>query len=1028
MAEHAAGLPFMSPLVGTPSVEAPSSLTIQASQWLAMAGALPAMSMPAPGTVTPEVPATDVAAAAAAIAAATGCVASGVQPITVGSVDGEIAPAALAPMDVDVVVGDGIPAVGMMALPEVPASAPPEIELEELEENSEEDKRPRLSQQVCIYTSDTTLNIMPSLHGNVLIPLTDGAMQFLLAGARANVGIQDGRYFFETRIVEVLNPQETQNYVPHHEQRLPQPRQVLKVGFALAGSSLFLGEDEGSICFDSEGIVTHNKQAMATVQKFTRDQVIGVLLNLEEGSPNYNTVSLFRDGARVSKPQPLPPALRGKPLFPAITFRSITVQVNFGPTRMAQLPFVCRTLQEAALSDVAVRQDPKPRDGKYEVLVPVFLPDEGTFDWLDMFLEKHPDYVELSHRMLLDWAEKSGIQRPRMCAGSGDRPDMLFGIPQIDEDVNLRRILSAVAPVQQRNMVVMEVNDNLMKDARHEFLKRFSLSHFKKVARVLIGEPTKDFKETNYSLMLKDKQNRADAEWKARKLEKTQEKILEQKQKELERERKRQERQAKKAAAEAAKREEGERNPLTGEPRTVEEQKEKMAVDGEQEAEKAESDDDADEVEQVKHDDDSEAPRVQLTEEESKRWFRKKDIPDLTMPVFAANFTNFTIPRKEEGFDDIHFDWHKRAASTEYMKQWILEKKITTRVEDITPSDWFREQWSGWQAQLQKWHQKQNEWKDPSRIAAAAAAAAAAKAKQDNDTEEARDEEMKDGEEKETKLGGAKEEAKDGKNNGWLAVEEDDGLDVFCVTDVCDINGKGEPLFSNFAFEDWALLSLRYELHLLVHAFRRDVNDVERAGIHQDQLPFYYNRYFKKAFSTKYYGVDTYNELVDFIRDTVTIDAKSLLLESHLFDELDNFDVFLKLTEECRRYRQLRLDSGEKLPSLNFSRPPPPAQATAAAGAGTKGAGPRPFEQHRSYKSEPYHRSGAKGPPMGKSYGPPGSKGGGYGGYCGGAPKGGGGYYGKGPRSQGKGGYPPQQGYSQGKPHNGPYGKGGYGR
>lgn len=34
-------------------------------------------------------------------------------------------------------------------------------------------------------------------------------------------------------------------------------------------------------------------------------------------------------------------------------------------------------------------------DGKYEVIFPVGVPDEGTFAWLDDFLKKNPTYVEL---------------------------------------------------------------------------------------------------------------------------------------------------------------------------------------------------------------------------------------------------------------------------------------------------------------------------------------------------------------------------------------------------------------------------------------------------------------------------------------------------------------------------------------------------------------------------------------------------------------------------------------------------------
>merc|ERR1719201_1193836 len=52
---------------------------------------------------------------------------------------------------------------------------------------------------------------------------------------------------------------------------------------------------------------------------------------------------------------------------------------------------------------------------------------------------------------------------------------------------------------------------------------------------------------------------------------------------------------------------------------------------------------------------------------------------------------------------------------------------------------------------------------------------------------------------------------------------EKDDIDIFGVDDICEQKGPGSPpLFSNFTFEDWALLSLRFELHLLVHAVRRD--------------------------------------------------------------------------------------------------------------------------------------------------------------------------------------------------------------
>ena len=61
--------------------------------------------------------------------------------------------------------------------------------------------------------------------------------------------------------------------------------------------------------------------------------------------------------------------------------------------------------------DLEVAQAKVPADGKYELLLPVLLPDEGAFDAVDLYKKQHLDYVELSDRMILEWCEKSGIQR-----------------------------------------------------------------------------------------------------------------------------------------------------------------------------------------------------------------------------------------------------------------------------------------------------------------------------------------------------------------------------------------------------------------------------------------------------------------------------------------------------------------------------------------------------------------------------------------------------------------------------------------
>lgn len=77
----------------------------------------------------------------------------------------------------------------------------------------------------------------------------------------------------------------------------------MRIGFSTAGSPLVLGVCDEHVCFDSEGHFCSGKKKAVASQRLSRDQVISVLLNLDPKSPNANTLSLFRDGERISEPQ-----------------------------------------------------------------------------------------------------------------------------------------------------------------------------------------------------------------------------------------------------------------------------------------------------------------------------------------------------------------------------------------------------------------------------------------------------------------------------------------------------------------------------------------------------------------------------------------------------------------------------------------------------------------------------------------------------------------------------------------------------
>merc|ERR1712194_18109 len=281
---------------------------------------------------------------------------------------------------------------------------------------------------------------------------------------------------------------------------------------------------------DSDGNFVHQKNKTKAAQGgFRWGNNICVILNVDDTSPHKNTISLFRDGVRFCEPQALPEAFIGKALFPVITYKNVTLQVNWGPTPKKALPFKCRMLRDASTADLeVVSAAPPAKDGKNEILFPVAIPDQGVFDWLDQFLEDNPKYLEISDRKTLAWAASSGLSRPRGNASSvsNDKPGMNFGIPAMD-DFSAQKAVMAVLPALKRDCVCMELNWNLQASERARVLKRFPPSDFKRVAVVVMGDPTSDYKARIHKLMLAEKVESAEIEKKRLEKEKEDKKWME---------------------------------------------------------------------------------------------------------------------------------------------------------------------------------------------------------------------------------------------------------------------------------------------------------------------------------------------------------------------------------------------------------------------------------------------------------------------------------------------------------------------
>jgi len=378
-------------------------------------------------------------------------------------------------------------------------------------------------------------------------------------------------------------------------------------------------------------------------------------------------------------------------------------------------------------------------------------------------------------------------------------------------------------------------------------------------------------------------------------------------------------------------------------------------------------------------------PVAELTAEEKAMWFKKKATADLTNWVLGQQFSRFSMPTAQEGFEEIRFSWQGEGKCEEYFKTWILKQKILCRIEELQPGEWFKTKWPEWQKVLAEWHQKQTDFKDPIKEMARRQAEedAKAKAEEEKKAKEAAaaeaapaEGEKKEGEDGEKKTDAAEDEkpAEEAAKPEEAKKDGEGADDIFTVENVCDMGNGGEPLFSKFSFEDWALLSLRLELYLLVHAFKKDAADPERVGIHESHLAFYYNKYYRKSFNVKYYGVDSNTELVSMVKDAVSVSAETGVLASALSDEV-NFDMFIRLTEDGRRDRQRRIDAGDESAKLKINKPPE-APAPYQGGAAHAGG----FVGYKGGKVGGYgpQRGATVPPPAGSYHGYPGAKGGPY--------------------------------------------------
>jgi len=297
------------------------------------------------------------------------------------------------------------------------------------------------------------------------------------------------------------------------------------------------------------------------------------------------------------------------------------------------------------------------------------------------------------------------------------------------------------------------------------------------------------------------------------------------------------------------------------------------------------------------------------------------------------------LPSEEEGFQTVSFT-ESREKSQDLLKKWQKKTKDQTRVDNLQPGNWFRQKMESWRA-FQEETRKDGEETKLQKMRERAAQEEEEGEKKEGEAEKKEGEaEKKDGEaekkegEAEKKEGEAeKKECEAEKKEGEAEkkegeAEKKEGEEKKEEREEEKKEEKKKPRregascvdTSTWTEEDWMLVDLRVELHLLCHAFRMDVDDEERTRFSGENLNHYYRLYNgPKSFYVATYGAKTVEEVFEPVTDTITLEEDMVTPK---LEQDTEFDVMMELTESARQERTDRIGAGDEGAKLKFKAMP----------------------------------------------------------------------------------------------------------
>lgn len=236
--------------------------------------------------------------------------------------------------------------------------------------------------------------------------LHEDGFQYLWKGVRGNYGITSGVFMYEVKVLD------------HPAVKMPETKpanqNILRCGFSQPLTSLFLGDTAEGWGWGGTGKKSHNNDFKDYGGTFRVGDVIGCVIDMDQGTISYLKNGEFMGVAFDN----VPPAAGQTGIFPHVLMKNVRCQMNFSrETKWFDPPGPqVKFFEEATEDQCVVNPVDHPETLKdAEFIMMTGLPACGKTYWAQKHMEANPlkNYVLLGTNAVIDQMKVMNLNRQR---------------------------------------------------------------------------------------------------------------------------------------------------------------------------------------------------------------------------------------------------------------------------------------------------------------------------------------------------------------------------------------------------------------------------------------------------------------------------------------------------------------------------------------------------------------------------------------------------------------------------------------